>query len=74
MGIGVSLQQMWTTQQYKDRLQTMLRGMLNQGWAWRRARTVFIPYHVDAVTLQPFGEGWQDEMAMGRVSRARSAA
>ena len=24
-------------------------------------------YHVDAVTLQPFGEGWEDEMAMGRV-------
>ena len=26
-----------------------------------------MPYHVDAVTLQPFGEGWEDEMAMGRV-------
>lgn len=24
-------------------------------------------YHVDAVTMQPFGEGWEDEMAMGRV-------
>lgn len=69
MGIGVSLQQMWHhSDSYKDRLKTMLRGMLNQGLGHASGpHSSFIPYHVDAITLQPFGEGWQDEMAMGRV-------
>jgi glycosylphosphatidylinositol transamidase len=69
MGIGVSLQQMWQhTDSYRDRLQTMLRGMLNQGLGHASGpHSSFIPYHVDAITLQPFGDGWQDEMAMGRV-------
>ena len=26
-----------------------------------------MPYHVDAITLTTIGEGWQDEMAYGRV-------
>jgi glycosylphosphatidylinositol transamidase len=69
MGIGVSLQQMWKhSDSYKDRLQTMLRGMLRQGLGHASGpHSCFIPYHVDAVTLQPYGEGWQDEMAMGRI-------
>ncbi|EKD14202.1 rhomboid protein 2 [Drepanopeziza brunnea f. sp. 'multigermtubi' MB_m1] len=69
MGIGVSLQQMWKhSDSYHDRLQTMLRGMLKQGLGHASGpHSSFIPYHVDAITLQPFGEGWQDEMAMGRV-------
>lgn len=69
MGIGVSLQQMWKpSDSYKDRLQTMLRGMMNQGLGHASGpHSSFIPYHVDAITLQPFGDGWQDEMAMGRV-------
>jgi glycosylphosphatidylinositol transamidase len=69
MGIGTSLQQMWHhSDSYKDRLQTMLRGMLNQGLGHASGpHSSFIPYHVDAITLQPYGEGWQDEMAMGRV-------
>ncbi|KAK2628868.1 hypothetical protein QTJ16_001971 [Diplocarpon rosae] len=69
MGIGVSLQQMWKhSDSYRDRLQTMLRGMLKQGLGHASGpHSSFIPYHVDAITLQPFGEGWQDEMAMGRV-------
>jgi glycosylphosphatidylinositol transamidase len=42
--------------------------MLNQGLGYAAgAHSSFIPYHVDAVTLQPYGEGWHDEMAMGRV-------
>jgi glycosylphosphatidylinositol transamidase len=69
MGIPSSLQQMWKhTDTYHDRLQTMLRGMIRQGLGHASGpHSSFIPYHVDAVTLQPFGEGWQDEMAMGRV-------
>ncbi|KAL2139863.1 hypothetical protein VTI28DRAFT_4626 [Corynascus sepedonium] len=69
MGIGVALQEMWRHNNgYPDRLRTMLRGMLKQGLGLASgAHSSFIPYHVDAVTLRPFGEGWQDEMAMGRV-------
>jgi glycosylphosphatidylinositol transamidase len=69
MGIGVSLQQMWKhSDSYQDRLRTMLRGMMNQGLGHASGpHSSFLPYHVDAITLQPFGEGWQDEMAMGRV-------
>ncbi|KAK4124157.1 Gaa1-domain-containing protein [Parathielavia appendiculata] len=69
MGIGVALQEMWQHDNgYRDRLRTMLRGMLKQGFGLASgAHSSFIPYHVDAVTLRPFGDGWQDEMAMGRV-------
>ncbi|KAK3690030.1 Gaa1-like protein [Podospora appendiculata] len=69
MGMGVALQEMWRhNDQYPDRLRTMLRGMLKQGLGLASGpHSSFIPYHVDAVTLQPFGDGWQDEMAMGRV-------
>ncbi|TGO50676.1 hypothetical protein BCON_0178g00020 [Botryotinia convoluta] len=69
MGIRVSLQKMWQhSDSYQDRLKTMLRGMINQGLGHASGpHSSFIPYHVDAITLQPFGNGWQDEMAMGRV-------
>lgn len=69
MGMGVAIQEMWRhNNKYPDRLRTMLRGMLKQGLGLASGpHSSFIPYHVDAVTLQPFGEGWQDEMAMGRV-------
>lgn len=69
MGIGVALQQMWKhSDTYKHRLQTMLRSMRTQGLGRGTGpHSSFMPYHVDAITLQPFGHGWQDEMAMGRV-------
>lgn len=69
MGIGVCLQNMWQhSDNYKHRLKTMLRGMLNQGLGHASGpHSSFIPYHIDAITLQPFGNGWQDEMAIGRV-------
>lgn len=69
MAMGTSIQKMTQHNNgYRDRLQTMLRGMFNQGLGYAAgAHSSFIPYHVDAVTLQPYGEGWQDEMAMGRV-------
>ncbi|KAL8693569.1 MAG: hypothetical protein Q9218_001611 [Villophora microphyllina] len=68
MGIGVSLQRMWKhDDSYRDRLQTMLRGMVSQGLGHSSGpHSSFIPYHVDAITLQAVGNGWQDEMAMGR--------
>ncbi|KAH7322973.1 Gaa1-like protein [Stachybotrys elegans] len=53
---------------YSHRLDTMLRGMMNQGLGYAAGpHASFLPYHVDAVTLQPYGKGWHDEMGMGRV-------
>jgi glycosylphosphatidylinositol transamidase len=53
---------------YRHRLETMLRGMLKQGLGYAAgAHSSFIPYHIDAVTVQPYGQGIHDEMAMGRV-------
>lgn len=53
---------------YQDRLRTMFLGMLSQGIGYATGpHSSFIPYHIDAVTLKPRGEGWHDEMAMGRV-------
>lgn len=68
MGIGVTLQRMWKhDDSYRERLQTMLRGMVRQGLGHASGpHSSFIPYHIDAITLQAVGNGWQDEMAMGR--------
>ncbi|KAI9822342.1 MAG: Glycosyl phosphatidyl inositol protein transamidase complex subunit [Pycnora praestabilis] len=68
MGIATSLQQMWRHGDgYKDRFQTILRGMVSQGLGHASGpHSSFIPYHVDAITLQAVGEGWHDEMSMGR--------
>ncbi|KAJ1325636.1 GPI-anchor transamidase subunit GAA1 [Microdochium nivale] len=53
---------------YDARLKTMLRGMLNQGLGQSTGpHSSFIPYHVDAVTVQPVGQGWHDEMGLGRI-------
>ncbi|KAF2433851.1 Glycosylphosphatidylinositol:protein transamidase, GAA1 component [Tothia fuscella] len=69
MGIGCTLQRMWEhNDQYLPRLQTMLRGMLNQGLGHATGpHSSFIPYHVDAITLQTVGDGWHDEMSLGRT-------
>ncbi|KND90910.1 GPI transamidase component GAA1 [Tolypocladium ophioglossoides CBS 100239] len=69
MGIQTAIQDMkYHTSRYPDRLRTMLRGMLSQGLGISAGpHSSFIPYHVDSVTLQPYGEGWHDEMAMGRI-------
>ena len=69
LGISVKLQEMWKHKdRYNHRLQTMLRGMLRQGLGHAAGlHSSFIPYHIDAITLQTVGNGWQDEMALGRV-------
>lgn len=69
MGIRASLQEMWEhDDSYGKRLQTMLRGMARQGLGLAAgAHSSFIPYHIDAITLQAKGEGWHDEMAFGRT-------
>ncbi|KAK2739706.1 Glycosyl phosphatidyl inositol protein transamidase complex subunit [Onygenales sp. PD_40] len=69
MGIRASLQKMFEhNDSYKERLETMLRGMVNQGLGHAAGlHSSFIPYHIDAITLQTIGHGWQDEMALGRT-------
>ena len=69
MGIHTFIQEMrHHNSGYINRLQTIARGMMKQGLGNSAGpHSSFIPYHVDAVTLQPYGKGWHDEMAMGRV-------
>ncbi|KAI5299075.1 Glycosyl phosphatidyl inositol protein transamidase complex subunit, partial [Ascosphaera pollenicola] len=69
MGIPTSLQRMYEhDDSYNERMQTMLRGMLTQGLGYSAGlHSSFIPYHIDAITLQTIGDGWQDEMALGRT-------
>ncbi|RYC64544.1 hypothetical protein CHU98_g1688 [Xylaria longipes] len=69
MGLHAFIQERFGhSDKYNDRLRTMLRGMMNQGLGHAvGAHSSFIPYHVDAVTLQPIGNGWHDEMGFGRL-------
>ncbi|CAO2656328.1 Nn.00g051310.m01.CDS01 [Neocucurbitaria sp. VM-36] len=69
MGIGCVIQRMWKhDDSYKERLQTMLRGMISQGLGHATGpHSSFIPYHVDAVTLVTVGDGWHDEMSLGKT-------
>lgn len=69
LGIGCVIQRMWDHgDSYKERLQTMLRGMLSQGLGHATGpHSSFIPYHVDAITLVTVGNGWHDEMSLGKT-------
>lgn len=69
MGIGCTIQRMWDhSDQYPARLETMLRGMLSQALGHASGpHSSFMPYHIDAITLQTVGDGWHDEMSLGRV-------
>jgi GPI-anchor transamidase subunit GAA1 len=68
-GIRASLQRMWKhDDRYDERLRTIFRGMANQGLGSATGpHSCFIPYHVDAITIKTVGDGWQDDMALGRV-------
>ncbi|RAL03794.1 Gaa1-domain-containing protein [Aspergillus ibericus CBS 121593] len=69
MGIGTNLQEMWDhDDSYEMRLETIMRGMVKQGFGYATGpHSSFMPYHIDAITLQTKGDGWQDEMALGRT-------
>jgi glycosylphosphatidylinositol transamidase len=69
MGIECTLQRMWDhSDRYADRLMTLGRGMLNQALGHATGpHSGFMRYHVDAVTLQTVGDGWHDEMSLGRT-------
>ncbi|KAF2827207.1 Glycosylphosphatidylinositol:protein transamidase, GAA1 component [Ophiobolus disseminans] len=69
MGIQCVIQRMFNHDDtYKERLMTMLRGMISQGLGHATGpHSSFIPYHVDAITLSTVGDGWHDEMTLGRT-------
>ncbi len=74
MGIGTSIQHSHTytksddQNSYPSRLQTLVRGMSSQALGHATGpHSSFMSYHIDAITLTAIGQGWQDEMAMGRT-------
>lgn len=69
MGVHTAIQGIENhSNNYQDRLHTILRGMIKQSLGLATGpHSSFIPYHVDAITLQPYGDGWHDEMALGRI-------
>ncbi|CAI6339045.1 unnamed protein product [Periconia digitata] len=69
MGIASTLQRMWShSDSYRDRLQTIFRSMVSQGLGHATGpHSAFIPYHVDAITLKTVGDGYHDEMGLGRT-------
>jgi glycosylphosphatidylinositol transamidase len=69
MGIGTSIQGMHKhDDSYYKRLLTLIKGMSSQAFGHATGpHSVFMPYHVDAITLTTIGQGWQDEMALGRT-------
>jgi GPI-anchor transamidase subunit GAA1 len=53
---------------WSNRVRVLGRGMLTQAVGQATGpHSVFMPYHIDAVTLTAIGHGWQDEMAFGRT-------
>ncbi|PVH96606.1 Glycosylphosphatidylinositol:protein transamidase, GAA1 component [Periconia macrospinosa] len=69
MGISSTIQRMWShSDSYRDRLQTIFRGMVSQSLGHATGpHSAFISYHVDAITLKTVGDGWHDEMSLGRT-------
>jgi GPI-anchor transamidase subunit GAA1 len=74
MGIGAVIQSQQTFTEhgrlstYPARVQTLARGMVSQAVGQATGpHSVFMPYHIDAITLTAIGQGWQDEMAFGRT-------
>lgn len=70
MGIECTLQRMWHHgDSYKERLTALARGMMNQALGHSTGpHSGFMRYHVDALTLQTVGDGWHDEMSLGKAT------
>jgi len=72
MGIGCSIHGMKShSDSYKDRLITLAKGVASQS-AGRATgpHSAFVPYHVDAITMKTVGDGWHDEMSLGRTTES----
>lgn len=72
MGIGCSLHGLTKhSDKYSDRLRTIASGILSQAQGVATGpHSAFMPYHVDAITLKTVGDGWHDEMSLGRVTES----
>lgn len=72
MGIGSSLHGLTDhSDSYVDRLHTLFRGLITQGAGHATGpHSAFMPYHVDAITLKTVGDGWHDEMSLGRTAES----
>ncbi|OQO01567.1 hypothetical protein B0A48_12603 [Cryoendolithus antarcticus] len=72
MGIACTLHDHAThSDSYRDRLSVLASGLATQSLGHATGpHSAFIPYHVDAITLKTVGDGWHDEMSLGRVTES----
>jgi glycosylphosphatidylinositol transamidase len=72
MGIDCSLHGMSNhADKYRDRLECIGRGIVSQAAGHATGpHSAFVPYHIDAITLRTIGDGWHDEMSLGRVTES----
>lgn len=72
MGIGCTLHGVGDHKDsYTDRLRTLASGLATQSIGHATGpHSAFMPYHVDAITLKTIGNGWHDEMSLGRVTES----
>ncbi|KAK3073816.1 Glycosyl phosphatidyl inositol protein transamidase complex subunit [Teratosphaeriaceae sp. CCFEE 6253] len=73
LGIGCSIhaQPASHRDRYADRLATLLKGLATQSAGHATGpHSAFVPYHVDAITLKAVGDGWHDEMSLGRTAES----
>ena len=72
MGIGCTLHNLRNhDDSYKDRLLTLTKGLMTQSVGHATGpHSAFMPYHVDAITLKTIGDGWHDEMGLGRTTES----
>ncbi|KAK3117151.1 Glycosyl phosphatidyl inositol protein transamidase complex subunit [Teratosphaeriaceae sp. CCFEE 6253] len=73
LGIGCSIhaQPASHRDRYADRLATLLKGLATQSAGHATGpHSAFVPYHVDAITLKTVGDGWHDEMSLGRATES----
>ncbi|KAF2169586.1 hypothetical protein M409DRAFT_19998 [Zasmidium cellare ATCC 36951] len=72
MGIGCSLHGIIDhSDSYQDRLKCLAKGVMSQAAGHATGpHSAFMPYHIDAITLKTVGDGWHDEMSLGRVAES----
>lgn len=72
LGIGCTLHGMVKHKDsYRDRLETLGHGLATQAAGHATGpHSPFMPYHVDAITLKTVGDGWHDEMSLGRATES----
>ncbi|KAF2481967.1 Gaa1-like protein [Neohortaea acidophila] len=56
---------------YLDRLTMLTKGLITQSVGHATGpHSAFMPYHIDAITLRTVGDGWHDEMTLGRTAES----